>query len=195
MSYPNDKETFRRVVGEDLSQGIPGDVIKAEDHNAPVDLLERLQDILGLNPQGSYESVASRLSALSSRFVFDKYFFVGPHNITYSETSWNGIIFKSDLSITETQSFIVRTFLVFRSGVANGHMDFSINYKFNDGSWSLLNRVVIMDAEKPNYDYFYSFISEKKLIGSAGNVSLRYAAGNIVGYGNLVNIYSEIMVL
>ena len=64
MPYPDEKETFRRVVGEDLTQGIPGDVIKAEDHNLTVDFLERLQDILGLNPQGSASSVAVRLQSL-----------------------------------------------------------------------------------------------------------------------------------
>ena len=49
MSYPEEKETFRRVVGENLAAGVAGDVVKAEDRNEVVDFLERLQDILGVN--------------------------------------------------------------------------------------------------------------------------------------------------
>ena len=48
MAYPDDKETFRRVVNQDLSHGIEGDTVDQGDQNNMGDFLERLEDTLGM---------------------------------------------------------------------------------------------------------------------------------------------------
>ena len=68
MAYPTDKETFRRVENQDIGQGIPGSTLDQDDHNKPVDFIERLQDTLGLEIQGTETSVAERLTAIESKF-------------------------------------------------------------------------------------------------------------------------------
>jgi hypothetical protein len=64
MPYPEEKETFDRRVGKDLSQGIIGDPVYADDHNNTVDFIERLEDTLGLNITGEEETLAARLDAM-----------------------------------------------------------------------------------------------------------------------------------
>lgn len=61
MGYPNEIVRFRRVKNRDLTIGEPGDIILAEDHNELAETLEAVQETLGVNPQGSYASVAERL--------------------------------------------------------------------------------------------------------------------------------------
>lgn len=56
MAYPDDKETFRRVVNQELPD-IPGDVLDENDQNLPADFLERLQDTLGYGIKMGYATV------------------------------------------------------------------------------------------------------------------------------------------
>jgi len=56
MSYPDDKETFRRVVNQDLPD-VDGDTVDENDQNLPADFLERLQDTLGYGIKMGYASV------------------------------------------------------------------------------------------------------------------------------------------
>ena len=56
MVYPADKETFRVVVEDE--------VLFTTDQNNQGGCVERIQDTLGLNPQGGYADVVTRLNAL-----------------------------------------------------------------------------------------------------------------------------------
>lgn len=67
MSYPVDKEEFRRVINKDLSTGTPGSVLDEDDHNKPVDLLERLQDILGYGIKMGYATVRAFFDYVKSK--------------------------------------------------------------------------------------------------------------------------------
>lgn len=58
MSYPDDKETFPRRS--------TNDIIPADDHNDPVDFLERLQDVLGLNIEGASADLDARIDVIES---------------------------------------------------------------------------------------------------------------------------------
>lgn len=69
MSYPTNKETFRRVVNQDLTQGIPGDTVDENDQNLPADFLERLQDTLGYNIKMGYASVKTFFDYIVSQLA------------------------------------------------------------------------------------------------------------------------------
>lgn len=56
MAYPDDKETFRRVVNQELP-AIPGDTVDEDDQNLPASFLERLQDTLGYGIKMGYASM------------------------------------------------------------------------------------------------------------------------------------------
>ena len=56
MSFPDDKETFERVVGKNLAEGVKGDKIPATGWNAIRDFIERLEDLLGLDFNGIFVS-------------------------------------------------------------------------------------------------------------------------------------------
>jgi hypothetical protein len=64
VKYPNEYDTFRRVKGRDLTIGEPGDIILPSDHNDFADAIETIEKILGINPQGTYQTVAERLEAI-----------------------------------------------------------------------------------------------------------------------------------
>lgn len=66
MAYPDEKVTFRRVVGENLAEGIAGDTIKSDDHNNKAEVIENIEDTLGLNPEGSEATVRARLDAIET---------------------------------------------------------------------------------------------------------------------------------
>lgn len=66
MAYPDTKETFRRVENQDLPD-VDGDIVDEDDHNLPVDFLERLQDVLGLDILGGFGSVKLRLDDLTTK--------------------------------------------------------------------------------------------------------------------------------
>lgn len=61
MSYPTDKETYPRRETDDI--------IPKEDHNDVVDLLERLQDILGYNFLNNYSDLSARLDSFGKSTV------------------------------------------------------------------------------------------------------------------------------
>lgn len=65
--YPNELDKFRRVVGRNLATGEPGDIILPEDHNEPVDAIEKIQQTLGTNPQGSFNTVKERLDYIETK--------------------------------------------------------------------------------------------------------------------------------
>lgn len=65
--YPAEYDTFRRVRNRDLTIGEPGDLILAEDHNEPVDAIEKIERTLGINPQGSFNTVRERLDYIESK--------------------------------------------------------------------------------------------------------------------------------
>jgi len=64
--YPNGIKSFRRVVNRDLSQGIIGDIVLAEDHNEKAEEIEAIEQTLGVNPQGSFGSVKERIEAIEA---------------------------------------------------------------------------------------------------------------------------------
>lgn len=61
MGYPNEIVRFRRVKNRDLTIGEPGDIILAEDHNELAETLEAVQETLGINPQGQFQTVAEAI--------------------------------------------------------------------------------------------------------------------------------------
>ena len=61
MSFPVDKETWRRVIGKNLSIGQVGDNVTTDDHNLIADFLERLEDILGINFIEGYTDLKAKL--------------------------------------------------------------------------------------------------------------------------------------
>jgi len=65
--YPNNIKTFRRVVNRDLSQGILGDIVLAEDHNEKAEEIEAIEQTLGINPQGSFSTVKDRLDDIEKK--------------------------------------------------------------------------------------------------------------------------------
>lgn len=65
MAYPVNKETFRRVVNQDLPT-VEGDIVDEDDQNLPADFLERLQDTLGYSILGGYGSVKARLDGMQT---------------------------------------------------------------------------------------------------------------------------------
>jgi hypothetical protein len=64
VKYPNEYDTFRRVKGRDLTIGEPGDIILPSDHNDFADAIETIEQTLGIYPQGTYQTVAERISAI-----------------------------------------------------------------------------------------------------------------------------------
>jgi hypothetical protein len=64
VKYPNEYDTFRRVKGRDLTIGEPGDIILPSDHNDFADAIETIERILGITPQGTYQTIAERLEAI-----------------------------------------------------------------------------------------------------------------------------------
>ena len=68
MAYPVDKETFRRVVNQELPT-IPGDVLNENDQNLPADFLERLQDTLGYDIKMGEASVKAFFDTVNARFA------------------------------------------------------------------------------------------------------------------------------
>lgn len=56
MVYPDSKETFRVVD--------TNDILRKGDQNNMGGCVERIEDTLGLNPEGSYADVVTRLNAL-----------------------------------------------------------------------------------------------------------------------------------
>lgn len=64
MAYPQDKETWRRVVGRDFPASETGDEVEDDDHNLPVDFMERLEDILGYDFIDGFSDLADRLDTL-----------------------------------------------------------------------------------------------------------------------------------
>lgn len=56
MAYPDNKETFRRVINQELPD-IPGDTVDENDQNLPANFLERLQDTFGYNIKMGYTTV------------------------------------------------------------------------------------------------------------------------------------------
>lgn len=68
MAYPDDKETFRRVINQELPT-IPGDLVDENDQNLPADFLERMQDTLGYNIKMGFASVKAFFDNINSRFA------------------------------------------------------------------------------------------------------------------------------
>jgi len=66
MSFPDDKETFRRVVGKNMPIGQQGDKVKTGDHNNVADFIERLEDILGYNFIDGYADLKAKLTQIIS---------------------------------------------------------------------------------------------------------------------------------
>lgn len=68
MAYPDDKETFRRVINQDLPAE-PGTVLDQGDQNLPADFLERLQDTFGYNIKMGYANVKEFFDNIVSQFA------------------------------------------------------------------------------------------------------------------------------
>jgi len=64
MPYPSEIDNFEQWVDRNFETGEPGTIIKAEHYNSATDSIKRIQQTLGLNPQGEYQDVAARLNSL-----------------------------------------------------------------------------------------------------------------------------------
>jgi len=64
MPYPSEIDNFEQWVDRNFETGEPGTIVKAEHYNSATDSIKRIQQTLGLNPQGEYQDVAARLNAL-----------------------------------------------------------------------------------------------------------------------------------
>jgi len=67
MAFPDDKETWRRVVGKNLALGILGDKVKTGDQNNIADFLERLEDLLGYSFIEGYATLKEKLDDLPTK--------------------------------------------------------------------------------------------------------------------------------
>lgn len=63
MTYPNTKDTFRRVTAD------PKSLLKIGDQNNMSDTVEGIQDSLGLNPEGSFATVLLRLNDIDTQLA------------------------------------------------------------------------------------------------------------------------------
>ena len=64
MPYPSEIDNFEQWVDRNFETGEPGTIVKAEHYNSATDSIKRVQQTLGLNPQGSDQDVAARLARL-----------------------------------------------------------------------------------------------------------------------------------
>jgi len=76
-AYPGSIYVPRVVVDRDLSQGILGDIVLAEDHNKDANEIVAAETELGLNPKGAKADVKTRLddvdAAIATRPVIKIY--------------------------------------------------------------------------------------------------------------------------
>ena len=68
MSYPNDQETFRRVINQDLPE-VPGDTLDETDQNKMGDFLERLQSVLGYGIGMGFSKMKEFFDDIVSKFA------------------------------------------------------------------------------------------------------------------------------
>jgi len=91
--YPDEIVVLPVVQGRDLAQGILGDVVKAEDHNAGWREIEAIETELGINPKGSDADVRARLDRIDNAISQPKVDqIIAGENITIDPTSGQGVV-------------------------------------------------------------------------------------------------------
>ena len=68
MAYPNDYDNLSEISDRALVDGvwIPGTKWEAEVVNPWINAINAIEETLGLNPQGVYETVADRIAAFAT---------------------------------------------------------------------------------------------------------------------------------
>lgn len=64
MPYPQDQETFRRVINRNLTEKIPGTTLDENDQNLPASFLEKLQNLIGYKTPTPGNTIYERLDAM-----------------------------------------------------------------------------------------------------------------------------------
>jgi len=195
MAYPDDKETFRRVVNQDLTQGIPGDTVDENDQNLPADFLERLQDIFGYNLLGGFDTLKLRLDNIDSKFIL-KY-----HSIdgTYAQTITGGTFpytnFADIIPIAAGNTVITKLSGILLTTTANGGCEIAINYKIDTGPWKSLGTDLYCNSiSNAKYEPF-CFSSEKIDITTGSTIIFRCVGISGLGDGYIKQICLETFVI
>jgi len=91
--YPDEIVVLPVVQGRDLAQGILGDVVRADHHNAAWREIEAIETELGLNPKGSDADVRARLDRIDNAISQPKVDqIIAGENITIDPTSGQGVV-------------------------------------------------------------------------------------------------------
>jgi len=183
MAYPVDKELFRRVVGENLAEGIPGDVVIADDQNNPANFLERLQDTLGLEVQGAFPSVADRLNSLSSFSNMKQIKFFQQASVAIadgvSEVGPFGTI--ENLETGQRVAFLLS---VRYHGNADGsYAQIDPYYNIDGGAYSSLQTGYLFKSAVGKRDDWHAWITEKKPVisGQVFGIAIKATSGLFSG--------------
>ena len=134
MAYPADKETFRRVVNQELPT-IPGDTVDADDNNKPVDFLERLEDTLGYgikmgfaNVKAFFDDINARFTGLNRNKIIPLYQNVSPVAIPASTVEY----FGGDLTLLATDKVILQANVLWKTTSAASGSGYWSFYKLFD---------------------------------------------------------------
>lgn len=135
MAYPDDKEIFRRVVGEDLAAGIPGDIVTADDRNKPVDFLERLQDTLGVGIKGGEVNLNDRIKALEDSKIYSKGAVNLLGDMTFDSGSLSHIVIPTFSPLVENDVVFLRVSFGFYAALQSSDIQVSFNHQINGSGW------------------------------------------------------------
>ena len=184
MAYPTDKETFNRVINQDLGAGIPGSTLDQGDHNLPADFLERLQDTLGLEVQGAAATVADRISSLENLLGLKFWKVVDFADINYTSAGFPKIFVTTGYTaeIGDTIFIIGGADMVSSAFPADVSVDVKTKIGITETSLGWNSRMEIINAAGKKR---HLLGSKTKVLSSAGDFSIGLVSGGASGNGSL----------
>lgn len=133
MSYPEDKEYFRRVINRELPL-IPGDTVDQEDQNKPADFLERLQDVLGYGVRMGFPTmkdffdwINDTIAGVKKNNIIPLYQSVSPITLNTSTVTYYG----GNLTLKDTDKLILQANIIWKTTTAlsgSGYWNFARNF-------------------------------------------------------------------
>lgn len=192
MSYPENKEIFRRVVNQLLPE-VRGNVVKADDQNNAADFLERLQDALGYNFKTGYADLASRIDKIENGVPYKYHSTHGTYTGTITAGNIPSFEFGIDTPIKPGDKIILRISGEMRTDLIDGYLSIKVNTKIDIGLWQTGPPEVIIGNFKQNAHCGFSFTTEQIDITSGEKIRFRFVTveGSGSGYfrGLFINIY------
>lgn len=194
MPYPENKETFRRVVNQLLPE-VRGDVVRDEDQNLPADFLERLQDTLGYNFKSGYESLAERIQKIENGVPYKNHRLHGPYKVELTNGAFSYFDFGAGTPITPGNIVIARISGAIVTNVAGGNARMNLNYKIDATPWTGLGEPTYIDNFKQSEYCGFSYTTEKIDISSGSIIQFRTFSEPGAGSGWITGLVYDIYVI